>query len=277
MACNAEALKSVSLFSLLDDDETAVLAAHVELKTFLPRQRIYRIGDAGGRAYVMCSGKVQVTTVDEDQQEVVVDEPAAGEFFGFASMLDQTPHQTGAIATEETVCVEVDRDDIATLIQRKPHAGMDMLSVLGRQFHASQRLVRLRSMRNPNEVIEQEATLGDRVADDVARFGGSWRFIISFLVILVVYTAINVSLRHKAWDPYPFILLNLVLSFQATYAGPIVLLAGNRQSQKDRITLEHAADEADKGEEHINRILIEIRKNTELTVQILQELEAEPA
>src|SRR5229473_1485202 len=83
--------------------------------------------------------------------------------------------------------------------------------------------------------------------------------------------------RDPDWDPYPFILLNLVLSFQATYAGPIVLLAGNRQSQKDRITLEHAADESDKGEQHITKILIEIKKNTALTLQILRELEAEGA
>ncbi len=238
MACNAETLKSVPLFSLLDDDEIAVLAAHVELKNFSPRQRIYRIGDAGGRAYVMVSGKVQVTTVDEDQQEVVVDEPAAGEFFGFASMLDQTQHQTGAIATEDTVCVEVDRDDIATLIQRKPHAGMDMLSVLGRQFHASQQLVRRRSMRNPNEVIETEMTVGERLADHVARFGGSWRFIIIFTVVLVVYSAANIVLGKSAWDPYPFILLNLFLSMLAAIQAPVIMMSQNRQDTKDRVRSE---------------------------------------
>src|SRR6266571_7761776 len=148
MACDPQILRNVPLFSLLDDDETAVLAGQVELKTFAPRQRIYKIGDPGGRAYIMVSGSVRVSTVDEDHQEVVVDEPAAGEFFGFASMLEQTPHQTEAIALEETVCVEVSRDDIAVLLQRKPLAGMDMLTVLGRQFHASQNLVRIRSIRN---------------------------------------------------------------------------------------------------------------------------------
>src|SRR5438093_2339506 len=143
MACNPDVLKQVPLFALLDDEETAVLAGQVELKRFAPRQRIYKMGDPGGRAYVMISGRVRVTTVDEDQQEVVVDEPASGEFFGFASMLDQTPHQTGAIALEETECIEVDRNDIAVLLQRKPLAGMDMLAVQGRQFHASQQLVRI--------------------------------------------------------------------------------------------------------------------------------------
>src|SRR5213594_415926 len=103
MACNPEVLNSVLLFALLDDEETAVLAGQVELKQFAPRQRIYKMGDPGGRAYVMVSGRVRITTVDQDHQEVVVDEPAYGEFFGFASMLEQTTHQTEALALEEAI------------------------------------------------------------------------------------------------------------------------------------------------------------------------------
>src|ERR1700690_361455 len=207
MSCNPEVFKHVPLFALLDDEETAVLAAQVELKTFAPRQRIWKIGDPGGQAYVLVSGAVRVTTVDEDQQEGIVDQPAEGEFFGFASMLDQTPHQTEAVAVQDCECLEVDRNDIATLLQRKPHAGMDMLTVLGRQFHASQQLVRVRASRNPNDIIEKEATMGERIADTRARFGGSWTFIIAFAVAISVYTLINVILRQTAWDPYPFILL----------------------------------------------------------------------
>ena len=109
MACEAQELKHVPLFTLLDDEEAAVLASQVEKKKFVPRQRIYKIGDTDGHAYVMISGQVRVTTVDEDHQEVVVDEPGHGEFFGFASMLEGTPHQTNAVAIEETTCFEVDR------------------------------------------------------------------------------------------------------------------------------------------------------------------------
>ncbi len=235
MACNPEILRQVPLFALLDDEETAVLAAQVELKAFAARQRIWKIGDSGGQAYVMVSGAVRVTTVDEDHQEVVVDEPAAGEFFGFASMLEQTSHQTNAIALEETVCLEVDRHDIAILLERKPMAGMDMLTVLGRQFHASQQLVRVRAARNPNEVIEEEETLGERVADQVASFGGSWTFITSFAVVLVAYTTVNVVLRQHSWDPYPFILLNLFLSMLAAIQAPIIMMSQNRQDKKDRL------------------------------------------
>ena len=235
MPCNPEDLKTVPLFALLDDDERAVLAAQVELKKFSARQRIYKIGDPGGHAYVMVFGHVQVTTVDEDHQEVVVDQPSHGEFFGFASMLEQTPHQTNAVATEETVCIEVDRNDITTLLQRKPHAGMDMLTVLGRQFHASQQLIRIRANRNPNDMIASEATFGERIADLVAGFGGSWTFIIAFAVAICVYTAINVFLRHSAWDPYPFILLNLFLSMLAAIQAPVIMMSQNRQDTKDRL------------------------------------------
>jgi CRP/FNR family cyclic AMP-dependent transcriptional regulator len=235
MSCNPDVLKHVPLFALLDEEETAVLAAQVELKNFAPRQRIYKMGEPGGQAYVMVCGKVRVTTVDEDQQEVVVDEPAHGEFFGFASMLEQTPHQTSATAVEDTQCLEVSRGDIATLLQRKPHAGMDMLTVLGRQFHASQQLVRLRAMRNANEVIEAKSTLPERIADSMVQFGGSWTFIIGFLILSSVYTAINVGMRRAAWDPYPFILLNLILSLLAAIQAPVIMMSQNRQDMKDRV------------------------------------------
>jgi CRP/FNR family cyclic AMP-dependent transcriptional regulator len=254
MPCDPIELKHVPLFSLLDDDELAVLAAQVDLKTFAARQRIYKIGDPGMHAYVMLSGVVHVSTVDQDHQEVLVDQPGHGEFFGFASMLDKTPHQTTAIAMEKTTCVEVSRDDIAVLLQRKPMAGMDMLTVLGHQFHASQQLVRIRASRNPNEVIEEKYTFGERLADVVASFGGSWTFITVFGVVLVTWTAINVALRTRAWDPYPFILLNLFLSMLAALQAPVIMMSQNRQDKKDRLRSELDFDVNRRAESEIQNL-----------------------
>ncbi len=235
MACDPKILRTVPLFALLDDEETAVLAGQVEHKRLAARERIYKIGDPGGTAYVMLSGKVRVTTVDADQQDVVIDEPSQGEFFGFASMLEGTPHQTNALTVEATECIEVSREDIAVLLERKPMAGMDLLTTLGRQFHASQELVRIRASRNPNEIIESQETLGEHLADSVAGFGGSWTFIILFGVTLVIYTLINIFLGKKSWDPYPFILLNLILSMLAAIQAPVIMMSQNRQDKKDRL------------------------------------------
>jgi len=235
MPCDPDILRKVPLFSLLDDEEACVLSGQVEVKEFAARQRIYKMGDPGGRAYIVVSGLVRVTTIDEDHQEVVVDEPAPGEFFGFASMLEETVHHSGAIALEETVCIAVDRHDITVLLERKPMAGMDMLAVLGRQFHASQNLVRVRAARNPNEVIEEKETFGERIADHVASFGGSWTFIISFGIVLVTYASLSAGMGQGSWDPYPFILLNLFLSMLAAIQAPIIMMSQNRQDKKDRL------------------------------------------
>jgi CRP/FNR family cyclic AMP-dependent transcriptional regulator len=238
MPCPPDELRHVPLFSLLDEQELAVLAAQVELRQFSPRQAIYKIGDPGERAYLLLSGKVQITTIDEDQQEVELATPVHGEPFGFASMLDQTPHQTAAMACDDTTCVEIDRNDIAALVQSQPMAGLDMMTVLARQFHVSQQLVRIRAARNPNQIFEEEETFGERIADHVATFGGSWTFIIVFGVVLTVYTLINIMLRGKAWDPYPFILLNLFLSMLAAIQAPVIMMSQNRQDKKDRLRSE---------------------------------------
>jgi uncharacterized membrane protein len=238
MGCAPEELRHVPLFELLDDEEAGILAAQVEVRHFAARQRIYRIGDVDGKAYVVIDGRVQVTTVDDDQQEVLIDEAQHGGIFGFASMLDGVPHMTNAMALEETTCLEVDKNDIETLLQRKPMAGMDMLTVQSRQIHAAQALVRVRANRNANDLIEEEMTFGERIADEVARFGGSWTFIIIFGAVLVAYTMTNVWLRGKAWDPYPFILLNLFLSMLAAIQAPVIMMSQNRQDTKDRVRSE---------------------------------------
>ena len=214
------------------------LAAQVEVRTFAARQRIFKAGEPSDHAYIVMTGSVRVFTTDEDHQEVTVDQPTHGEVFGFASMMREVVHQTSAVALEECTCLEIGRDDIAVLLTRRPMAGLDMLTMQARQFHASQQLVRTRAARNPNDVIEERETFGERIADSVARFGGSWAFIITFSVILTVYTTINVLLRGRAWDPYPFILLNLFLSMLAAIQAPVIMMSQNRQDAKDRVRSE---------------------------------------
>ena len=235
MPCEPTLFEAIPIFSLLDAEERAVLAQHVEFRRFAARQRIYRVGAPGGRANLVISGRVHVIVVDADHQEVVIDSPGAGEMFGLASMLSDSPHETSAIAQEETTAIEIDRKDLAELVQRKPMAGLDLLTMLARHFRTAQGLVRARAARNPNEVIEERLTFGDRLADAVARFGGSWAFIITFSIVLVAYSSLNVVLAERAWDPYPFILLNLFLSMLAAIQAPVIMMSQNRQDAKDRL------------------------------------------
>jgi CRP/FNR family cyclic AMP-dependent transcriptional regulator len=238
MPCDPSVFADIPVFSLLDADERAVLSEQVELRRFRPRQRIFKPGDPGGKAYVMLGGRVQIVVIDDDNQEVVIDEPASGEMFGLASMLSDSPHRTTALALDETTAIEIERNDIGALLQRKPMAGLDMLTMAGQQFRLAQDLVRARAARNPNEVIAETTTFGDRLADSVARFGGSWRFIITFGTVLCAWVVVNVILATRAWDPYPFILLNLFLSMLAAVQAPVIMMSQNRQDAKDRLRSE---------------------------------------
>jgi uncharacterized membrane protein len=241
MSCHSDELRQVPLFSLLDDDELAVLAQQVELRDFAANQRIYKAGEASGPAYVMLSGAVNVTLIDEDGQEVIFSQPHHGDFFGFASMLEGSAHQTTAIATEPTSCIEIDRHDISALLEKKPQAGLDMLTVFATEIHNAQRVIRGRTLRNPNELIDEQETFGERIADHVASFGGSWTFIITFGITLLAYVSLNVYLlshHGKTWDPYPFILLNLFLSMLAAIQAPVIMMSQNRQDSRDRLRSE---------------------------------------
>jgi uncharacterized membrane protein len=125
-----------------------------------------------------------------------------------------------------------------------------------------------------NVVHHDEATFGERLADTIATGIGSWRFLIIQTIAVICWVAFNIIGLINHWDPFPFILLNLLFSVQAAYTGPVLLLAGNRQSQKDRLTLEHASAEADKADIQNVQILKAIEQNTEVAVQILRHVES---
>jgi len=228
----------VPLFALLDADERTVLAQSVETRTFAVNQIVYQAGDAGGRAYVVQRGRMRVSVIDDADEELVLHIAGPGELVGMSSMLAESEHMTTAIALEETCAIEIDREDLKTLLLKKPLAGLDMLTMVEKHVRASQELLRSRVVRNPEVEIEAAETLGDRMADAVAKFGGSWAFVIAFGVTLFVYVTINVLLFGNAWDPYPFILLNLFLSMLAAIQAPVIMMSQNRQDSKDRVRSE---------------------------------------
>lgn len=124
-----------------------------------------------------------------------------------------------------------------------------------------------------NQLFHDEATLGERVADRAASGIGSWTFLTVQSILIVIWISLNVAMLINHWDPYPFILLNLCFTIQAAYTGPVLLLSGNRQAQKDRLRLEHTAEVAEAAEKATLEILLEIERNTEATLKVLEKLQ----
>jgi uncharacterized membrane protein len=230
-----------SVFQLLDDEEMAVLGAHVDEITFAPGETIFAAGQPGGGMHVVLSGRVEVSIDDADRRRVVLQEIGRGGIFGELSLFDGEPRSATVAALEPTRTFLIERHDLERLFARHPAAALDILAVMGRRLRETDRLLSQRVSRNANEVLEEKATFGERVADGVARFGGSWAFIFSFAAILLGWVSLNTLLllgRREPFDPYPFILLNLFLSMLAAIQAPVIMMSQNRQDAKDRVRSE---------------------------------------
>ena len=241
MPIDPRVLRHAFSFQLLDDDELAELAAHVDEVSFAAGQTIFRAGDPGGVMHAVLAGRVEVSILDGDRKRVVLHALGPGEIFGELSLFDGEPRSATVVAVEPTRTFLVDRDDLGRLFARRPGAALEVLAVLGRRLRATDRLLSERVARNPNEVLDEKATFGDRVADGVARFGGSWSFMFSFAGFLAVWVVANTVLllgRKEPFDPYPFILLNLFLTMLAAIQAPVIMMSQNRQDAKDRVRSE---------------------------------------
>lgn len=265
---NPQIFNDVPIFELLDDEERKVLAQQVSVKTFKKGQLLFKAGDPGGLAYIIQSGLVQVTIRDANNESVVLDVTDNGGIVGMSSLLAEEDHLTSATAMENTTAIELDRQDIIALIGTKPMAGLDMLTIVEKQLRAAHEMMRQRVTRNPNIEIQEKETIGEKLADGVARFGGSWGFVIIFGVILVTYAFINSTMAHP-WDPYPFILLNLFLSMLAAIQAPVIMMSQNRQDAKDRVRSELDFRVNLKAEVEVEEILQRVGKIEEMLVEVL--------
>ena len=235
MATDASALADVPMFSLLDREECATLGELLDLCRFAKGDTVFNFGDAGESLFLVRSGRVQVFVEDFQGEKIPLAENEPGDIFGEISLLDGGPRTATAVAVEDTECLALDRDKLLQFVSRHPHAALDLLTVMGRRLRSTDELLRTHVTRNLNVEEEERLTFGQRIADKVATFGGSWTFIIVFSAVLLVWVAANVYMATRAFDPYPFILLNLVLSSLAAFQAPVIMMSQNRQAEKDRL------------------------------------------
>ncbi|MEP7135070.1 MAG: DUF1003 domain-containing protein [Chloroflexota bacterium] len=258
-------LREVPLFSEMDEQEVAGIREIMEEKKFKPGQVIIREGEKGDLFYVVTEGHAEVLIRDADGSEVILNEVGPGGFFGELSMLTNEPRAARVRAVDQITTLALERDEFFDFLHTHTHAAIDVMVELGGRLHENDRILRSMVSRNVNEMDEERMTLGQRVADKVADTIGSWRFIITQSIILTVWIILNVTAWINHWDPYPFILLNLALSFQAAYSGPVIMMSQNRQSLKDRLAAEVDHDVNTKAEIEINNLM---RRMDELEMSI---------
>jgi CRP/FNR family cyclic AMP-dependent transcriptional regulator len=236
MSTTVTMIGEVPIFGLLDEEEREALAQMMDCRAFKEGEVVFHYGDPGGEIFILRTGRIELFVESTEGQKLVLAENEPGDVIGELSFLDGGSRTATALAREDTQLLTMHRDRLMEFIDKHPHAAMDLLTVVGRRLRATDELLRTQVSRNPNVEEEERLTFGQRIADKVATFGGSWTFIISFGIVLVIWVIFNsTALLSKHFDPYPYILLNLFLSMIASIQAPVIMMSQNRQSSKDRL------------------------------------------
>jgi CRP/FNR family cyclic AMP-dependent transcriptional regulator len=244
----AQSLARVPLFKRLEPHELEHLAEDVDQVNYAAGETIFNEHDLGDGLYVVETGSVRIWVMDEDVTEVTLAELKPGDFFGELAVLDRGERSSSATALTDTHLHKLSSDAFQQFLIEHPDASIDVICEIAQRMRQTNLLVSKRAARNVNVEMEQQYTFGQRVADKVASFGGSWTFLIIFGVVLFGWIGANIFLAWKVagepfgdkgtFDPYPFIMLNLVLSCLAAVQAPIIMMSQNRAAEKDRLAAE---------------------------------------
>jgi len=242
----AQSLARVPLFKRLEPHELEHLAEDVDQVNYAAGQTIFNEHDLGDGLYVVETGSVRIWVMDEDVTEVTLAELKPGDFFGELAVLDRGERSSSATATVDTHLHKLSSDAFQQFLTEHPDAAIDVICEIAQRMRQTNLLVSKRTARNINVEMAQKSTIGQRIADRVASFGGSWTFIIIYLSFLIAWMAFNtfILVRYghgeegSQFDPYPYILLNLMLSMTAALQAPIIMMSQNRAAEKDRLAAE---------------------------------------
>ena len=242
----AQSLARVPLFKRLEPHELEKLAEEIDQVDYKAGEVIFNEHDHGDALYVVEEGSVRIWVTDEDLNEVTLAELQPGQFFGELAVLDRGERSSSATAITDAHLHRLSSDDFQKFLIEHADCAIDVICEIGARMRQTNLLVSQRVSRNINREMEEKATIGQRIADKVASFGGSWTFIIIYLSFLIAWMAFNTFvLIHYGrgeggaqFDPYPYILLNLMLSMTAALQAPIIMMSQNRAAEKDRLAAE---------------------------------------
>jgi len=231
-----DTLRTVPIFESLDEKGASALCDLFETIDCLPDQVLFRAGDAGDGMYLIEQGTIGISMKAADGQQLTIAELGRGEFFGEMAMIDGKPRSATATAMESSRLAILSRHHFLSFVQSNSNVALEMLGALAHRLRRTDELLQNRITRNVNEEEAAHLTFGDRAADTIAEFGGSWKCIIASIGLFIIWIGTNAFLLTRTpFDPFPFILLNLALNMITALQAPIIMMSQNRQSHKDRL------------------------------------------
>jgi uncharacterized membrane protein len=229
-----EALRSVPLFASLDDDAARTLRDLMSVREAAAGTLLFKMGDPGDAMYLIEAGQVRIYIHDGDGENLMLAELNDGDFFGEMAIIDGKPRSANAAVVQQACLAVLAREDFLRFVRGNPDVALEMVSAISERLRRTDELLRQRVSRNVNEEDEARLTWADHVADSLAAFGGSWRFITYSSVFLVGWILLNTLVKF-GFDPFPYELLGLLLGVVAGVQAPIIMMSQNRQAEKERL------------------------------------------
>lgn len=279
MCPEADLLKEIPLFQLLNDDERRALANRLNLVRYGERQEIFQIGDPGDAIYLIGSGEVEVYFKNDTGERMVLERLGPGQFFGELAFLECGSRNASVVSLCETETYRLDHAHLKAFLEASPHAAMHMLAALARRLRATSEQLRHTATRNVNEEVEDHRTLVQKVADGIAEFAGSIPFLVLHIVWFASWLIVN-SVKIPGipqFDPFPFGFLTLTVSLEAIFLSVFVLLSQNRQAAKERIRADIEYDVNLKAELEIGHLHEKIDRLTADVLARLEKIQHQPA
>lgn len=230
-----EALRSVPLFASLDDNTAAKLRSLLRVKNVPTGTCLFQKGETGDAMYLVESGRVRISITDDDGHQVTLAENAQGDFFGEMALIDGRQRSADASVIEDARLAVLSRQDFLSFVRSSPDLALEMLAALTDRLRRTDELLRGRVSRNANDEERARSTVADKAADLIAEFGGSWKFIIASMCLILFWIVFNSYILARGFDPAPYQMLNLTLAVVAGMQAPIIMMSQNRQGEKDRL------------------------------------------
>ncbi len=236
MPVDAPLLAETAFFKLLNEADRNALAEVVDLVKLEEGEILFRENEPGESLFLVRTGEIELYIKDTTGQKIVLTVAKGGDFFGEISLLDSGPRSATAAALSPAELVELDRGDLLLLFERKPDAAISMLAAMGQMTRKADQLLRTRVSRNVNDEMETHLTLIQKISDWLAWFSGSMPFLFLHAGWFIVWISLNtVILGERAFDPFPFGLLTMIVSLEAIFLACFVLISQNRQAEKDHV------------------------------------------
>jgi len=228
-------IENVPLFGSLPGNQLGALKQAASRRLYKAGETIFQHGELPENLYIVEEGVVDIL-LPAQGGDIIVATFEIGSFFGELAVFDRQVRTATARAAVDTSLICIPLAAVAQLIDGHAGAARHFMSVVIHRLRGANELLSRLQIKNVNDLIEERMTFGEKVADLVARFGGSWPFIITFFAFLLIWAGVNTTLvLSQPPDPYPYIFLNLLLSCLAALQAPVIMMSQNRQATKDRL------------------------------------------